>query len=189
MDTPFELLLDLDRRARCYAEGVPSCEEVKRFWRGVGFLLRGEQYVSPLQDVHEVLRPPESLTPVPGVVPWVLGVANVRGRLLPLIDLGAFLGLGKAQGSRQQVLVIEHGDMFCGLLVDEVTGMQHFTEESYLDSVPAQVSENIRPYLAGSYWQDDNKPGAGRGEHLLFSLRALIESKEFMQVSAVQSAA
>ncbi|MCL6268448.1 chemotaxis protein CheW [Sansalvadorimonas sp. 2012CJ34-2] len=177
MDTPFELLLDLDRRARCFAEEVPSSEEVKRLWRGVGFVLKGERYVSPLEDIQEVLRPPESLTPIPGVVPWVLGVANVRGRLLPVIDLGCFLGFGVAQSIRQQVLVIEHGDMFCGLLVDEVTGMQHFREESYQGSVPVQVSDKVKPFLAGSYWLNDSD------EYLLFSLKALVESADFLQVS------
>ena len=175
MNTPFELLLDLDRRARCFAGELPSCEKVKSYSRGVGFSLRGEHFV------HEVLRVPEKLTIIPGVQPWVCGVANVRGRLLPIVDLGDFLGLEVSNSSCQKVLVIELGDLFCGLLVDEVTGMQHFDEGSYSESVPIETVDVIRPFLAGSYRQD--------GEHLLFSLRALAGNEKFMQASLMRSAA
>ena len=47
--------------------------------------------IAPMGNVVEMLPVPEA-TPLPGVQPWVAGLANVRGRLLPLFDLEVFFG-------------------------------------------------------------------------------------------------
>ena len=176
MQTPFELLLDIDQRVRNLVPGLPAQEEVKNYWSGIAFMLRGQRYVSPLDDVHEILHVPGTITDIPGASSWVRGVANVRGRLLPLIDLGSFFGLEEAAvGSRQRVLVLEQGDLYCGLIVDAVAGMQHFEVESYNSSIPASVPDTVRFCMAGSYWRE--------AEFLVLSFRALAKSEKFLQVS------
>ena len=183
-DSPFELLLDLDERARTHAAGLPAQEEVRDYWSGVGFTLYGRRYVSPLDDVHEILHIPETITEIPGAYPWVKGVANVRGRLLPLIDLAAFFGVEKSfgfentpvQASEQRALVIEQGDLYCGLVVDAVSGLQHFEAETYNSSIPASVPESVRFCMAGSYHREV--------EFLVLSFCALAKSERFLQVSA-----
>jgi twitching motility protein PilI len=81
-------------------------------------------------------------------------VANVRGRLLPLIDLESFFGgsLGGKKGRR--VLALELGDLYSGLIVNEVFGMQHFPVDSFSDQVPVSL-DALRPFLAGSYQLND----------------------------------
>lgn len=83
-------------------------------------------------EVSEVLGMPD-LTTVPLSQPWMLGVANVRGRLLPLTDLAKFLSLPSKQIrlSQRKVLVIDQADIFSGLLVDNVLGIQQFTNVQY----------------------------------------------------------
>lgn len=178
MDSPFEVLLDLDERARTHAAGLPAQEEARDYWSGVSFMLHGQRYVSPLDDVHEILHIPEAITEIPGSLPWVKGVANVRGRLLPLIDLAGFFGFENSpvQQSEQRALVIELGDLYCGLVVDAVSGLQHFEVETYNSSIPASVPENVHFCMAGSYHREV--------EFLVLSFRALAKSDRFLQVSS-----
>lgn len=146
----FNALIELARRSRESASGLPSQTQVQPHWSGVGFNLLDQYFVSPMGEISELLELP-GYTKLPGVQPWVMGVANVRGRLLPLIDLAAFFGgqLGN-QRKRQRVLVLEAEDIYTGLVVDAALGMQHFPVDSFsaeLDEVTAEV----QPFVNGSY--------------------------------------
>ena len=70
---------------------------------------------------QEIINLPSSITHVPGTRSWMVGIANIRGNLLPITDLQVYLG-GKpiAIGKRSQVLVIEHDEARMGLLVGGV---------------------------------------------------------------------
>lgn len=153
--TPFELLQDLARRSRHRAEGLPAQEESVSLWSGIGFTLAGERYLAPMGEVVEILHVPR-FTQVPGVRHFMLGVANVRGRLLPVVDLAAFFALPHTRLSlrERRVLVIEHGELFSGLVVDEVLGMQYFAVDSFT-ATPQENNEAIRPFLQGAYQRND----------------------------------
>ena len=96
--TAFELLLDIDRRCRLLAADLPSQETRLQRWSGIAFRVGSNAYVAPMGEVAEVLHEPRC-TLMPGVKPWVKGVANLRGRLLPVMDLGGFLGLELSKAS------------------------------------------------------------------------------------------
>ena len=89
--TAFELLLQIDRRCRLLGADLPSQPTHGDSWSGIGFRLGEHWYVAPMGEVSEVLHEPR-YTHLPGVKPWVRGVANLRGRLLPLMDLCGFFG-------------------------------------------------------------------------------------------------
>ncbi|WP_227511786.1 chemotaxis protein CheW [Psychrobacter sp. ENNN9_III] len=55
-------------------------------WRGIVFEIGGQRLIAPMGEVSEVLAMPE-YTSMPLVKSWMLGIANVRGRLLPITDL------------------------------------------------------------------------------------------------------
>jgi twitching motility protein PilI len=86
--TAFELLLDIDQRCRLLVADQPPQDNRLQQWSGIGFRIAGQWFVAPMGEVAEVLREPRS-SRVPGVQPWVCGVANLRGRLLPVMDLSA----------------------------------------------------------------------------------------------------
>jgi twitching motility protein PilI len=146
---PYQALLDIARRSLSQAQGLPSQVDIKPHWSGVGFMLAGHHFVAPMGEIAEIMAQPPS-TRLPGVQPWVIGVSNVRGRLLPLIDLEHFFGgvLGNRKGRR--VLALEFGDLYSGLIVSEVFGMQHIPVDSFRSDVP-EVVANLNPFLAGSY--------------------------------------
>lgn len=154
---PFAELLALAEASAACARGLPAQIDITPHWTGVGFTLAGLRLVAPMSEIAELLSVPAT-TRLPGVQAWVRGVANVRGRLLPLIDLEAFFG-GQLGGSRQshRVLAVERGDLYTGLLVSAVHGMQHFPVDTYSDTAAEASPEALQPYLSGVYRSGDQE--------------------------------
>jgi twitching motility protein PilI len=116
------------------------------------------------------------VTRVPGAKPWIRGLANVRGQLLPLVDLRAFLGGGVTNiGRGSRVLVANHREVPAGLLVDEVQGFRRFVDNEFGTTVPPTIIRCER-YLAGTFRR-------GAESWPVFSLRSLLESPEFLQAA------
>ena len=124
-------------------------------WQGVVFEIGGQRLVAPMGQIAEVLSMPE-YTSVPLVKPWMLGIANIRGRLLPLTDLSRFLQVpsGLAQLSQRKVMVIDHDNVFSGLLVDQVIGIEQFTQEQYRPEA-IESSSPFAPYNHGKFVKND----------------------------------
>lgn len=123
-------------------------------WLGVVFELAGERLIAPLGEVSEVLGLPE-LTALPLTKAWMLGVANVRGRLLPLTDLALFLGLeSRERLKNRKVLVIDKGEVFSGLVVDQVIGISRFLGSHYVSEEMPKESA-FAPYNHGKFVKDD----------------------------------
>lgn len=173
---PFTLLQEIAQRSRQKAAGLPAQIKTQALDTGVGFSLSGVRYFCPMGEVAEILPVP-AYTQIPGVAPWVKGVANVRGRLLPIFDLGAYIGQPLTTPRKmRRIIVVEFGQVFAGLIVDEVLGMQHFEQDHFQKLVPTDTQERIQPYLAGSYNTAD-------GIWSVFSLFALASHGQFMQVA------
>lgn len=173
----FEYLQSLAARCRAEFTALPSARDNRAImWNGVGFRV-GEQYcVTAMDDIAEVLMEPAA-TRLPGVKPWVRGVANVRGRLLPLVDLSAFLGERTAlEQSQRRVLVIEKADIYLGLIVDDVFGMQHFNVDTFRLDGGLDVA-SMANYIQGGYQQ-------GQRHWVLFRPAQLIEDNNFYTVAA-----
>lgn len=147
---PYAALVDIAERSLQKAHGLPAQLDIKQHWSGVGFLLGGFRFVAPMGEVAEILEQPVS-TRLPGVQGWVQGVANVRGRLLPMIDLESYFG-GSLAGSRKsrRVLAVEFEELYSGLIVNEVYGMQHFPVDCFSEELPSGL-EALEPFLTGSY--------------------------------------
>lgn len=171
---PFARLLEIAERSRRNASALPQQIEAVTYWRGVGFMLAGQSFVAEMSEVAEILQPPR-LTKVPGVRSWVLGVANVRGRLVPVMDLAGLLGLpSKANWRSRRVLVVEQGDHLTGLLVDAVLGMQQFPVDRTIR--PEQLDPAFGNYVDQGFERD------GR-EWPVFRLLDLVQAPEFMQIA------
>ncbi|SFM63060.1 twitching motility protein PilI [Ectothiorhodospira mobilis] len=174
---PFAYLVSVERRGRALGGQMPLQDELRGAWKGVLFHLRGQPLLAPMDQVAEIVTPPPC-TRIPGVRPWALGMANMRGNLLPLMDLQGFL-FGENQTfdpRRRRVLVMNHRGVHAGLLVESVVGMKHFWREEWMDQ-PPPVEPPLRPHVIGAY---------RRGEEYLpvFSLHALVDDETFMNISA-----
>lgn len=173
----FLKLVEIASRSRGSASDLPSKIEAEAHWSGIGFTLDGVRYAAPMGEVAEILRVPR-YTQVPGVRTWVKGVSNVRGRLLPIMDLMTFLDKASSFQARQRrLLVIDRGDLYSGLVVDEVLGMQHFPTASF-DDKPKDLDGEVAPFIQGSYHRERD------GRWLVFSLHKLSEDPRFMHVAS-----
>lgn len=175
--SPFDYLAKLNHAILARAPQLPSEEEIKHNWSGIGFSLLGHRMVAPLGEVVEMIPPP-STTRLPGVQPWVIGLANVRGRLLPLFDLEFFLG-GKlaANRNKHRVLILEMGELYAGLVVSEAYGMQHFPVDLAATDIPADIAQ-IKHYTQGAYNTNDYL-------WTVFSPYQLISDPQFFNAAAI----
>ena len=151
---PFDLLLDLERRTVKRSAGLPTLDQVKDEWVGVGFRIGDSKLIAAMSDIKEILDLPE-FTTVPGVKSWIVGVANVRGSLLPIMDMkGYLLGEDIKQRHKGRVIVIDYKGFNTGLVVEEIYGMRHFRENDVTSDIP-EVHESISPYIERAFKQDD----------------------------------
>ncbi|MDH3978073.1 MAG: chemotaxis protein CheW [Gammaproteobacteria bacterium] len=176
-EQPFELLREIERRSKAALAGTSVDDVDAAEWVGIAFRLVDEQFVVRRDSIREVLMVPDVITRVPGAKPWVRGLANVRGHLLPIIDLNFFLGAGRYSGQRDaRVLVIKGADLLVGLIVDEVYGFRRFLDGEWSESVP-QTLVKCDQFIDGAFERgDDNWP--------VFSVDRLERSETFRSAAA-----
>jgi twitching motility protein PilI len=173
---PILLLQALEQRCKESAFSLPQQLEIKHTWDGVGFRIGDAQLVAPLADIREVLIQAQ-VTPVPGALEWVKGIANVRGNLLPIMDLqGLLLGKPIPHSRHSRILVVQHKGVSAGLLVDEVFGLRHFLEEE-METEKANIAEGIAKWTEVRFRQAGQEWG-------IFHLHKLVDAPEFMSVAA-----
>jgi twitching motility protein PilI len=81
-------------------------------WVGIAFRLGGEGFLLAREETREVMAYPTVVTRVPGAKLWIRGLSNVRGQLLPIVDLRAFLGSGTTNVTRAtRVLIANHREI------------------------------------------------------------------------------
>jgi twitching motility protein PilI len=172
---PFELLREIERRSASAQSGTGG-GALTAEWVGIGFRIGEEQFIASREQVREVLMLPDSMTRVPGARRWLLGIANLRGHLLPLVDIKLLLGSGRTTLRRTtRVISVNHRESPAGLVVDEVQGFRRFMDHEFTDKT-AETAVRCDRYLAGAYQRgDDNWP--------IFNLFDFVESNLFLQAA------
>ena len=176
IEQPFELLQEIERRSQ-QAHGGPGSSAMPAEWVGVGFRIGEEHFVASREQVREVLMLPEGMTRVPGAKRWMLGIANLRGHLLPLVDVKLLLGSGRTTLRRNtRVISVNHREIPAGLVVDEVLGFRRFMDHEFTDTWPETIVRCDR-FLIGAYQRgEDIRP--------VMDLFNFIESNLFLQAAA-----
>jgi twitching motility protein PilI len=176
-DRPFELLKELEKRSRTVTSANAPEASAGREWVGVACRMGGETFLIAREETREVLGHPAVITRIPGAKGWVKGLANVRGSLLPMLDLRQFLGSGATTpGRNTRVVVVNHREIPAGLIVDEVLGFRRFAESEFNAEAPPTVVR-FESYLAGAF---------RRGGEVwpVLSLKTLVESQSFLQAAS-----
>lgn len=178
---PFEILAEYERQSLAHVAGLPEQLDAPGLWRGVAYRVGSHRLASGFDEVVEILQVP-AITPVPGAQSWMLGVANVRGNLLPIIDLKQFLEGARTvlhEGQRMLLMRQQGGDV--AVLIDELYGQRGFTEEQKLaqeELAAAQLSEGrYAHFVERGYRLGDHDWG-------IFSLERLSRTPEFRQAAA-----
>lgn len=100
------------------------------------FRLARESYALETRHVREVC-PLKNLTPLPGTPPFVLGIVNVRGRIVPVLDIKKFFDLPE-QGltDLHRIILVRGNDLELGLLADVIVGVRSVPADSLQPSLP-----------------------------------------------------
>jgi twitching motility protein PilI len=176
-DRPYDLLRELENRASAAAHGKGEGADGSAEWVGLAFRLGSEGFLVARQETREVMLSPGTMTRVPGARPWIRGLANVRGQLLPIIDLRGFLGgAATPAGRTARIIVANHREVPAGLLVDEVLGFRRFVESEFSGELPPTLLRCER-FLAGAFRR-------GGDVWPVFSLRSMLENPSFLQAAA-----
>ena len=99
----------------------------------------GEDYALPVADVLEIAEFGE-IAPVPGATAAVLGIRNLRGQVLPVVDLAGVLGLAPT-AAPERIVIADEGGRRAGLAVDAVAGVEQ---------LPAATEDAESPHLKGA---------------------------------------
>ncbi|WP_101925157.1 MULTISPECIES: chemotaxis protein CheW [Luteimonas] len=172
----FGILAGFERRSLAHLVGLPEQLDAPGLWRGVGYRIGRRRLASAFDEVLEILPIPP-ITPVPGAQSWMLGVANVRGSLLPIVDLKQFLeGERTVLQESQRVLIVRQPGGDVAVTIDELFGQRSFLEE---DEVSAErISDGRYAHFIDRAYQNADATWG------VFSLDRLGRTPEFRQAAA-----
>ncbi len=99
----------------------PESQDKEEVVQLVGFIVGEEEYAIPILNIQEIIKPIE-YTRVPSVPDYILGVFNLRGSVMPLIDLRSKFGLEKTRQNEQtRYIVMKGNDNAAGFVIDRLT--------------------------------------------------------------------
>jgi purine-binding chemotaxis protein CheW len=106
----------------------------------VGFIVGEEEFAIPILSIQEIIKP-ISCTRVPQTPSYILGVFNLRGSVIPLIDLRARFGLTLQKHSEEtRFVVMKSGDDVAGFVIDRLTEAIRMPKRD-IGPAPETVSE------------------------------------------------
>lgn len=149
----------------------------------VAFVLDGEEYAVPIGDIREVVVAGD-VVPVPSAPPFIVGLTNVRGRIVTVLDLERRFGLEHegAAPERRHLLIAESGGSTYGIRVDRVPEVLHVPSDTVRPAADA-FSAKIGPdYLAGVVVLGE---GADGRILMLLALPKLLAQKELLKIGKI----
>lgn len=151
-----------------------SGDEVNRW---VTFRLENETYGIDVMQVREVLRAPE-ISPVPGAPPYVLGIINLRGNVVAIIDTRSRFSLPPVEvDDNSRILILEAGDHVVGFMVDSVREVVEL-RSSEIETAPDTGSGDSARFITGLCNRKD-------GLLILVDANRLLSEDELAELSAI----
>ena len=143
----------------------------------VTFKLEDETYGVNVMQVQEILRYTE-IAPVPGAPSYVIGIINLRGNVVTVIDTRSRFGLPDIEATdNSRILIIEAEEQVIGILADSVSEVVYL-RSSEIDSAPNIGTEESAKFIQGVSNRD--------GELLiLVDLNKLLNDEEWDELSAL----
>ena len=141
----------------------------------VTFILMDEVYGINVMQVQEVLRVTE-IAPVPGAPSYVLGIINLRGNVVTVIDTRKRFGLPSSElDDSSRIIVIESEKQVVGILVDAVAEVVEL-HEGDIDAAPNVGTEDSSRYIQGVATRED-------GLLILVDLNKLLTDEEWQEIN------
>lgn len=124
----------------------------------VGFMVGNEEFAVPILSIQEIIKPIQS-TRVPSTPPFVVGVFNLRGSVIPLIDLRQKFGYPKQKYTDEtRFIVIKDKNQVSGFIIDKLTEALRI-KESNIEPIPENMAN-----------EDDHIYGVGKKEDKILTI-------------------
>lgn len=107
----------------------------------IGFKLNSSEYMVPILNVREIISIP-SVTALPHLPSYVIGVTNIRGSIIPIISLRSLMNTGGDESGATTVIIISTGKISFGIMIDSITGVINSAKEN-IDSPEQIVNGNL----------------------------------------------
>ena len=151
----FELLQELDQSSSQSREIAEQQLLNAGHFQYVRFRVADAYLMVKVISVSEILPLP-AVTLVPFTKPWVIGISNIRGDVIPISDFSHFLFQQSIDKNKKNKLIILKGTGFnTAILVDEILGMSDVVLDD-IDSDTSGVEERLKPYIIGTVSGDDH---------------------------------
>jgi purine-binding chemotaxis protein CheW len=116
----------------------------------IAFRIGEQEFCVDIMNVREI-RGWTPATPLPRSPSYMKGVINLRGTVLPIIDLGARFGLETTEPTARHVIMVAHiGSRMVGLLVDAVSDIVQLTD-STIQPTPDVASDHVKTFVQGIF--------------------------------------
>jgi purine-binding chemotaxis protein CheW len=156
---------------------MPELQRVSDHLQCVTFTLEEETYGMNVMQVQEVLREVE-VAPVPGAPDYVLGIINLRGNVVSVIDARTRFGLPPRQSNElTRIIVIEAQHQIMGILVDSVAEVVDI-QSNEIEVAPNVGNDETSRYIDGIVSRDDKLL-------ILVDLNKLLTEAEWGEISGV----
>jgi len=119
-------------------DGIEAGLRQARELKLVGFRVGGQELAVPIAQVQEVIRAVPA-TKLPTAPTHVLGIMNLRGRVVPLLAMDSLLDLAGEEGEPRFIIVCRRHDMLLGLMVNAITTMHQAQGDAVEWAVEARV--------------------------------------------------
>ncbi len=139
----------------------------------LGVVIGGRRWLLDMQEIGEIV-PFSSITKVPLTQDWYLGLLNIRGNLVSVIDFARYQGLPPTEtdSSNRVVTFSPALGINCGLLVTRVLGLRNVTEMQPMSAIDVQMAE----WALDSYRDSDSQEWTG------LSLSAIAQEQRFLHI-------
>ncbi len=175
--TAFEYLLSIDRRCADQRGGLVQQETDASYSHGLAFNVGSHSYIIPITEIDEVIAI-SNFTSIPHTPSWLIGVSNVRGNLVTLLDLHDYIfgSSSKITAQTKRALLVKTDTHFYGLVIDSIIGMKSYHGDKGSDQVPDEFDSNYVDYINAFY-------SSGEEWYAALSVDALLSDDRFLQIA------
>lgn len=156
-------MAELDNDASTEVVDVVPEEEIRLCLFSIG----EELYALPIEALTEIIIA-QRIFPVPTTPPHVLGVINLRGNIVPIIDIRFALSLPQ-QSKPEQIIIVKHGPILLGIIVDNVTEVASVPESNFLP-LPSDSTGRTR-YFKSMVQREGGAAGLLDIDHLFSAVK------------------
>lgn len=125
---------------------LQAAEISQKVYELVTFIVGSEEYAADISYIKEIIRLPH-ITAVPNSPDFIEGVINLRGRIIPVIDLKFKMGMEKKEGSgSSRIIVVEIDSKIVGFIVDSVKEVIRITDD-IIEEPPNMIKNSRTQYI------------------------------------------